>query len=172
MACCVPADPASKDRSENAVKIAKADLVPTEANLLPDYAGFAELEALSWRIRTRSRLSWDSPVDVSASDHTASLSRSRMQASICSRSDGVRQNIAKCAQRLSTTRNSLFAMSLCSASQSRVGRTCHGRTPPRWVFAVIRPSAAARSPPVCRETSPCRHFQPIQIRLFGSIGRK
>ena len=57
MACCVPADPASKDRSENAVKIAKADLVPTEANLLPDYAGFAELEALSWRIRTRSRLS-------------------------------------------------------------------------------------------------------------------
>jgi hypothetical protein len=45
MACCVPADPASKDRSENAVKIAKADLVPTEANLLPDYAGFAEREA-------------------------------------------------------------------------------------------------------------------------------
>lgn len=45
MTCCVPADPARKDRSENAVKIAKADLVPTEANLLPDYAGLAELEA-------------------------------------------------------------------------------------------------------------------------------
>ena len=44
MACCVPADPASKDRSENAVKIAKAVLVPTEANLLPDYPSFAELE--------------------------------------------------------------------------------------------------------------------------------
>ena len=34
-----------------------------------------------------------------------------MHASICSRSDGRRQNIAKCAMRLSTTRNSLFAIS-------------------------------------------------------------
>jgi hypothetical protein len=42
---CVPAAPTSKDRSENAVKIAKADLVPTEANLLPEHASFAELEA-------------------------------------------------------------------------------------------------------------------------------
>jgi hypothetical protein len=44
-ATCVPADPASKGGSENAVKIAKADLVPTEANLLPAYGSFAELEA-------------------------------------------------------------------------------------------------------------------------------
>ena len=35
IATCVPADPASKGGSENTVKIAKADLVPTEANLLP-----------------------------------------------------------------------------------------------------------------------------------------
>ncbi len=42
---CVPADPASKGGSENAVKIAKADLVPCEANLLPEYDSFAELEA-------------------------------------------------------------------------------------------------------------------------------
>ena len=35
---CVPAHPASKGGSENAVKIAKADLVPCEANLLPEYA--------------------------------------------------------------------------------------------------------------------------------------
>jgi hypothetical protein len=41
---CVPADPASKGGSENAVKIAKADLVPTETNLLAEYASFAELE--------------------------------------------------------------------------------------------------------------------------------
>ncbi len=34
IATCVPADPASKGGSENAVKIAKADLVPCEANLL------------------------------------------------------------------------------------------------------------------------------------------
>lgn len=45
MTCCVPADPARKDRSENAVKIPNADLVPAEANLLPDYASFAEREA-------------------------------------------------------------------------------------------------------------------------------
>jgi hypothetical protein len=41
---CEPADPASKGGSENTVKIAKADLVPTEANLLPAYELFAELE--------------------------------------------------------------------------------------------------------------------------------
>jgi hypothetical protein len=41
---CVPADPASKGGSENAVKIAKADLVPTEANLLDDYDSFVELD--------------------------------------------------------------------------------------------------------------------------------
>ncbi|HEX2301629.1 MAG TPA: IS21 family transposase [Pseudonocardiaceae bacterium] len=43
-ATCVPADPASKGGSENTVKISKADLVPTEANLLPAYDSFAELE--------------------------------------------------------------------------------------------------------------------------------
>lgn len=45
VATCVPADPASKGGSENAVKLAKADLVPTEANLLAEYGSFAELEA-------------------------------------------------------------------------------------------------------------------------------
>jgi hypothetical protein len=44
IATCVPADPASKGGSKNAVKIAKADLVPCEANLLDDYGSFAELE--------------------------------------------------------------------------------------------------------------------------------
>ncbi|WP_337460026.1 MULTISPECIES: IS21 family transposase [Rhodococcus] len=42
---CVPFDPESKGGSEATVKIAKADLVPTDANLLPDYASFADLEA-------------------------------------------------------------------------------------------------------------------------------
>jgi len=41
VATCVPYDPAS----ESTVKLAKADLVPTDANLLPAYASFAELEA-------------------------------------------------------------------------------------------------------------------------------
>ena len=40
------------------------------------------------------------------------------------------------------------------------------------VFAVIRPSAAARSPPVWRVTSPCCHFQAIVSRSLGSIAVK
>ena len=45
VATCVPYDSASKGGSESTVKIAKPDLVPTDANLLPEYASFAELEA-------------------------------------------------------------------------------------------------------------------------------
>lgn len=42
---CVPADPESKGGSEATVRIAKADLVPTEHNLRPAYESFACLEA-------------------------------------------------------------------------------------------------------------------------------
>jgi transposase len=42
---CVPADPETKGGSEAAVKIAKADLVPTDANLLDAYTSFGELRA-------------------------------------------------------------------------------------------------------------------------------
>ncbi|HSH58190.1 MAG TPA: IS21 family transposase [Acidimicrobiales bacterium] len=45
VASCVVADPASKGGSEATVKLAKAELVPTEANLLPAYQSFADLEA-------------------------------------------------------------------------------------------------------------------------------
>jgi transposase len=41
---CLPADPATKGGVENAVRVSKADLVPTDANLLPAYGSFAELE--------------------------------------------------------------------------------------------------------------------------------
>ena len=41
----MPADPASKGGSESTVKLAKADLVPTNANLLGEYGSFAALEA-------------------------------------------------------------------------------------------------------------------------------
>jgi hypothetical protein len=41
---CVPYDPESKGGSEATVRVAKADLVPTTANLLDDYDSFAELE--------------------------------------------------------------------------------------------------------------------------------
>jgi transposase len=40
---CVPFDPQSKGGAESTVKIAKADLVPTDANLLDRYASFADL---------------------------------------------------------------------------------------------------------------------------------
>ncbi|MGI8627440.1 MAG: IS21 family transposase [Geodermatophilaceae bacterium] len=42
---CEPADPASKGGSESTVKLAKADLVPKDTNLLGGYVSFAELEA-------------------------------------------------------------------------------------------------------------------------------
>lgn len=43
VATCVPADPESKGGSEATVRIAKADLVPTEANLRGEYSSWAEL---------------------------------------------------------------------------------------------------------------------------------
>ena len=44
IATCVPADPQSKGGSEATVRIAKRDLLPTQVNLRPAYASFAELE--------------------------------------------------------------------------------------------------------------------------------
>jgi Mu transposase, C-terminal domain len=41
---CVPSDPESKGGVEATARIAQADLVPTEANLLPDYPSFRALE--------------------------------------------------------------------------------------------------------------------------------
>jgi transposase len=41
---CVPADPESKGGVESTVRIAKADIVPTDANLRDEYQSFAELE--------------------------------------------------------------------------------------------------------------------------------
>ncbi len=45
IATCVVADPESKGGSEATVRVAKADLVPTDANLLDAYPSFAALEA-------------------------------------------------------------------------------------------------------------------------------
>jgi hypothetical protein len=43
VATCVPADPESKGGSEATVRVAKADLVPTDANLRDAYGSWAEL---------------------------------------------------------------------------------------------------------------------------------
>lgn len=54
---CEPFDPESKGGAEHTVKIAKADLVPTTANLLPAYDSFTELaEACAeWCERVNAR---------------------------------------------------------------------------------------------------------------------
>jgi transposase len=44
VATCLPADAPSKGGSEATVRVAKADLVPTDANLLGDYADWAGME--------------------------------------------------------------------------------------------------------------------------------
>lgn len=44
IATCVAFDPESKGGSESTVRVAKADLVPTEANLLPAHPSFSALE--------------------------------------------------------------------------------------------------------------------------------
>jgi transposase len=55
---CVPFDPESKGGVEATVKIAKADLVPTTANLAPAYGSFAELTdaAFEWCERVNDRV--------------------------------------------------------------------------------------------------------------------
>ncbi|MEV7715837.1 hypothetical protein [Streptomyces sp. NPDC088184] len=54
---CVPYDPESKGGAEATVRIAKGDLVPTAANLLPAYDSFAELAdaCLTWCDAVNSR---------------------------------------------------------------------------------------------------------------------
>jgi hypothetical protein len=46
---CEPFDPESKGGVEATVKIAKQDLVPTNANLLPAYSSFADLADACWQ---------------------------------------------------------------------------------------------------------------------------
>jgi len=54
---CEPFDPESKGGAEHTVKIAKADLVPTTANLLPAYSSFADLAdaCFEWCERVNAR---------------------------------------------------------------------------------------------------------------------
>jgi hypothetical protein len=70
---CVPADPESKGGSEATVRIAKADLVPTDANLLDDYVSWDELvaacEAFMATVNHRPhRITRRAPVEVLAEE--------------------------------------------------------------------------------------------------------
>jgi hypothetical protein len=72
---CEPADPASKGGSESTVKLAKADLVPKDTNLLPAYGSFAELEAacaaFCEQVNDRThRVTRRAPVDMLAEELT------------------------------------------------------------------------------------------------------
>ncbi len=71
---CVPADPESKGGSEATVRIAKADLVPTDANLLDEYASWAELveaaEAFTSEVNSRiHRMTHRTPTEMLAEEH-------------------------------------------------------------------------------------------------------
>lgn len=73
VATCVPADPQSKGGSEATVRIAKADLVPTEHNLRGAYADFACLEAaceaFCERVNTREhRITRRAPAEMLAEE--------------------------------------------------------------------------------------------------------
>ena len=72
---CEPADPATKGGSESTVKLAKADLVPKDTNLLASYSGFAELEAACVTfcelVNTRvHRVTRRAPVEMLAEEQT------------------------------------------------------------------------------------------------------
>ena len=69
VATCVPADPESKGGSEATVRVAEADLVPTDANLRGDYTGWAELveacEAFTAEVNERvHRVTRRAPVEM------------------------------------------------------------------------------------------------------------
>ncbi len=71
---CVPADPASKGGSESSVKIAKADLVPKDTNLLDAYETFTDLEAACEEfcstVNARvHRVTRRAPVEMLAEEH-------------------------------------------------------------------------------------------------------
>jgi Mu transposase, C-terminal domain len=75
VATCLPADPQSKGGSEATVRVAKADLVPMEANLREDYGSLSELETacagFGEQVDTRPhRVTRRPPVEMLAEEQT------------------------------------------------------------------------------------------------------
>jgi transposase len=79
IATCVPADPESKGGSEATVKIAKADLVPTDHNLRGAYRDFGELEraceAFCEKVNTREHRITRRPPALMLAEERAHLHR-------------------------------------------------------------------------------------------------
>lgn len=88
IATCEPADPQSKGGSEATVKIAKADLVPTDHNLRDEYEDFAQLEAACEQfmalVNTRAhRVTRRPPVEMLAAEHEHLHRLPRLPHTIC-----------------------------------------------------------------------------------------
>jgi len=88
IATCVPADPQSKGGSEATVRVAKADLVPTDHNLRPEYGSFAELETaceeLMAEVNTRPhRSTMEPPVIRLAEEHERLHPLPRLPHTVC-----------------------------------------------------------------------------------------
>jgi transposase len=88
IATCAPADPQSKGGSEATVRVAKADLVPTDHNLRPEYEGFAELELaceeLMAEVNTRPhRSTMEPPILRLAEEHERLHQLPRVPHTVC-----------------------------------------------------------------------------------------
>jgi len=88
IATCVPADPQSKGGSEATVRVAKADLVPTDHNLRPAYRSFGELEAacetFMAEVNTRThRSTMQAPVIRLAEEHNRLHRLPRVAHTVC-----------------------------------------------------------------------------------------
>ena len=88
IATCEPADPQSKGGSEATVKIAKADLVPTDHNLRDEYQDFAQLEAACEQfmaeVNTRPhRVTRRPPIEMLAAEHEHLHRLPRLPHTVC-----------------------------------------------------------------------------------------
>jgi hypothetical protein len=88
IATCVPADPQSKGGSEATVRVARADLVPTDHNLRAGYASFGELEAACEQfmaeVNTRQhRSTLEAPVIRLAEEHERLHRLPRLPHTLC-----------------------------------------------------------------------------------------
>jgi transposase len=88
IATCVPADPQSKGGSEATVRVAKADLVPTDHNLRDEYTDFAALqracEEFMAEVNTRPhRATLEPPVIRLAEEHERLHRLPRLPHTVC-----------------------------------------------------------------------------------------
>jgi hypothetical protein len=88
VATCEPADPQSKGGSEATVRVAKADLVPTDHNLREEYEDFAALEAACEQfmaeVNTRPhRMTRRPPLEMLAEEHERLHRLPRLPHTLC-----------------------------------------------------------------------------------------